>query len=369
MIYSESSGAAVKTPNTLGKKEKHLKGYPMNKTRYLAAFIFSLLIFFVGCSFGQNPKEVISKYLENYSHGNYDKAYEYLSSKDKAVKSQQEFSGDFKEFGVFAKAFAEKTTFNIKEVKITGEKALATVDVTAPDLSGAMGELFGAVFQEAMKSSFSGGKADEKEMEKIVVEKMKDKNLPTTTRSEQYDLVKDKDGWRVYMGWENAKHIEELKAAAKKLDEQKKFDESKAKYSEILTLSSRDDEAPQKIKELDEKIVKYREKQAYFPNIEVRNVRIGKSTLNDTGVFGELKNNGDRSLKRVEVTIYYLDKDGKAIFEKDYSPVLVSEYSFGLRRDKPLKPNYSQQFGCKLDDAPSDWSGEIRVKVTNLEFE
>ena len=171
------------------------------------------------------------------------------------------------------------------------------------------------------------------------------------------------------MGWENAKKIKELKAAAEKLDKQKKFAEAKTKYSEILVLSSRDDEAPKKIKELDEEIVKYKEKQAYFPNIEVRNVKIGKSILNETGVFGELKNKGDKSLKRVEVTTYCLDKDGKVVFEKDFPAVLVSEYSFGLRENKPLKPNYSQQFGYKLDDAPSDWSGKVRVEVTDLEFE
>lgn len=34
-----------------------------------------------------------------------------------------------------------------------------------------------------------------------------------------------------------------------------------------------------------------------------------------------------------------------------------------------LPPNYSQQFGYKLDDAPSDWSGKVRVEVTDLEFE
>lgn len=337
----------------------------MNRAGYLTTAFISVLLFVVGCSFGPNPKDVLTKYLDNYYQGNYDKAYEYLSSKDKAIKSQQEYSGDFKEFGGFAKAFAGKITYSIKEVTVTGEKALATVDVTAPDLSGAMGELFGV----AMKSAFGGGKPDEKEMEKIVAEKMKGKSLPTTTRTEQFDLVKDKDGWRVYMGWENAKKIKELKSAAETLDKQKKFAEAKTKYTEVLSLSSRDSEAPVKIKELDEKIVKYKEKQAYFPNIEVRNTKIGKSILNETGVFGELKNKGDRSLKRVEVTTYCLDKDGKVVFEKNFPAVLVSDYSFGLRDNKPLKPNYSQQFGYKLDDAPSDWSGKIRVEVTDLEFE
>ena len=336
-----------------------------NQIRILLICFLALSLFISGCSFGPNPKEVLSKYLDNYLHGNYDKAYELLSSKDKAVKNQQEFSSRFKESGGFAKAFAGKITFNIKDVKITGDKALATIEVTTPDISGAMGELFGV----AMKSAFSGGKPDEKEMEKIVAEKMKDNKLPTTTRTEQYDLVKDTDGWRVYLGWENANKIKELKTAAEKLDKQKKFAEAKTKYSEILVLSSRDDEAPKKIKELDEKIVKYKEKQVYFSNVEVKGVRIAKGYLGDTGVFGEVKNKGDKSLKSVEITTYCLDKDGKTVFEKTYHPVLISEYSFSMRDNQPLKPNYSRQFGCKLDDAPSDWGGKVRVEVTDLEFE
>lgn len=334
---------------------------PLQIIMYLSA----ITLFLAGCSFGPDPKDVISKYLDNNLHGNSDKAYEFLSSRDKAVKSQKEFSGDSNEFAGLMKAMSSKVTFVVKDVKITGEKALATVDVTSPDISGAMGELFGV----AMKSAFSGGKPDEKEMQKILTEKFKDKNLPTTTRTEQYDLVKDKDGWRVYMGWENTKKIAELKSDAEKLEKQKKFAEAKAKYTEIQGLSSRDESAPNKIKELDDKITKYKEKQAYFPNIEVKNVSIGKSYLDEKGVFGEIKNKGEKSLKEVEITIYCFDKADKIVYEKSYHPVLISEYSFGLRDNQPLKPNYSKKFGYKIDDAPSDWSGKIKVEVTDIEFE
>lgn len=329
-------------------------------TLTLLFLVFLLLV--SGCSFGPDPKSVVSKYLNDYQKGNFDQAYEMLSARDKAVKSKQVYSSDLQKFAGLAKMMTGKTTYNVKDVKVTGEKALATVDITSPDPSKMMGELFGA----AMKSAFGGGKPDEKEMEKIA-EKMKDKDMPTITRTEQFDLVKDKDGWRVYMGWENEKKIRELKEAAEKLDNQKKFADAKAKYSEIQSLSSRDSVAPKKIKELDDKISKYKEKQAYFPNIEVKNVSIGKSYFGEKGVFGEVKNKGDKSLKSVEITTYCLDKDGKVVFEKPYHPVLVSEYSF--RNEGPLKTNYSRQFGCKLDDAPSDWSGKVRVEVTDLEFE
>jgi hypothetical protein len=62
-----------------------------------------------------------------------------------------------------------------------------------------------------------------------------------------------------------------------------------------------------------------------------------------------------------------LDKDGKDVFEKTYHPVLVTEFSmFGDKR--PLRPNYSQTFGCRLDDAPSTWAKQVRVVVSDLEF-
>jgi hypothetical protein len=325
----------------------------------------ALVLFYTGCSFGPDPQKVLSQYLDDFYHGNYEKAYALLSSKDKTVRSLQEFSGDKAEFNAMRKAMSNKITFKVKDVKVTGDKALATVDVTMPDLTAAMDDLMAAAFSQA----FGGGKPDEKAMEKKITEKMNDKNLPTTTTTEQFDLLKEKDGWRIYMGWENEKKIEQLKAEAEKLDKQKKFIEARAKYSEILSLSSRNKEAPKKIKALDEKIVKYKEKQAYFPNIEIRDVNIGKSVLGIVGVFGEIKNKGDKSLKRVEITTYCLDKDGKVVFEKTFLPVLVSEYSFGFRGNKPLKPNYSEKFGYKLDDAPSDWNGNVRVEVTDIEFD
>ena len=108
------------------------------------------------------------------------------------------------------------------------------------------------------------------------------------------------------------------------------------------------------------------EKMDYYDKVVIRNVYVGKSILDETGVFGEIKNLGNKSLKEVEITIYCLDKDGRPIFEKKYYPILVSEWSF--EDNGPLKPNYSKKFGVKLDDAPSDWAKKVEVKVTDIEF-
>jgi hypothetical protein len=50
---------------------------------------------------------------------------------------------------------------------------------------------------------------------------------------------------------------------------------------------------------------------AYLSKIAIQNVTVEKTTLGDNGVFGEVKNTGDRTLKEVEITIYCLDSGGR----------------------------------------------------------
>ena len=104
---------------------------------------------------------------------------------------------------------------------------------------------------------------------------------------------------------------------------------------------------------------------AYLDKVVVRNVRVAKSTLDEDGVWGEIKNMGDRTLREVEVVVYCLGVDGKPIFEKKFSPVLASEYT----SEGPLKPGYGRRFGYKLDDAPSGWTKKVDVKVIGVRFQ
>ena len=108
-----------------------------------------------------------------------------------------------------------------------------------------------------------------------------------------------------------------------------------------------------------------REKQAYVGKIKIMNLKVAKAVLADWGVFGELKNTGNRTLTKVEITIYYLDDYGNTIYEDTFYPVLVSNWSSD---NKPLKPNYTEKFGYNADDVPSEWSKQIKVYVTNIEF-
>lgn len=107
---------------------------------------------------------------------------------------------------------------------------------------------------------------------------------------------------------------------------------------------------------------------AYLDKVAVKNVSVGQSVLGEKGVFGELKNTGNRTLKEVDITIYCLGAGGKAIFEEQYHPVLVSEFSSG-DSGQPLKPGYIRKFGVNMEDAPSEWHQRVDVKVTGVEFQ
>jgi hypothetical protein len=109
-----------------------------------------------------------------------------------------------------------------------------------------------------------------------------------------------------------------------------------------------------------------REKKAYFSKVEIRDLHVAKDAFDDWAVFGEVKNIGDRTLTKVEITIYYLDRYGDPVYEQVQRPVHCSAW---LSDDQPLKPNYSQKFGYEADDAPSEWAREIRGVVSDIEFE
>jgi hypothetical protein len=85
------------------------------------------------------------------------------------------------------------------------------------------------------------------------------------------------------------------------------------------------------------------------------------------GVFGTIVNNGSDALRKVTIRIYFLDDAGRRIGEKDYFPVLVTEFS--IDRNTPLRPGYREDFGYNVDDdAPSGWGKKIEAEIVDVEF-
>lgn len=144
-------------------------------------------------------------------------------------------------------------------------------------------------------------------------------------------------------------------------------------YKQIEASNQNQEKMPKGTKK---EIQKYEDKQAYIKNIVLYDLkaRYYKTYLGETvpGVEFKLKNEGNRSLKEVEVTVYFKDSTGTIIAEETYYPVLVTKYSFSSD-NKPLKPNYIWQIEhgkfYKADSVPDEWKeGAVSAKITNIEF-
>ena len=87
------------------------------------------------------------------------------------------------------------------------------------------------------------------------------------------------------------------------------------------------------------------------------------------GVEFRVRNNGDKPIKKVEVTVYFKDKDNKIIHEQKYTPVSITGFDAG----NILKPNYIWQIEhgkfYNAKSVPSEWSaGSVEAKITSIEF-
>jgi len=86
-------------------------------------------------------------------------------------------------------------------------------------------------------------------------------------------------------------------------------------------------------------------------------------------VFGKIKNTGTRTLKKVKVTAYFLDKAGKRIHEDSYYPIYEGGFDLGDSDRSPLKPDYIRKFGYKAKGCPAEWAeGRVDVVVEDIEF-
>lgn len=325
-----------------------------------------------------SAKEVLGNYLDASLKSRSEEAYGYISTEDKAVKSLSEYKSESdKKDNPFAAVIVNNVSFKVIKVTESGGTAKADVEITLPDISVMFKDIMGA----ALNSAFSG-KNKKSEIEKSIAKKYESGEVPTTTKNEEFYLVKEKDGWKVFLDWkakkakkEKEEKISSLLSDAKKLRKSKKLSGAIQKYEEVLSLNGEMVEAQKAIKETKQEIQDIKKKQEYLNKVSLYDLKAKyyETYLEKkvTGVEFKIKNKGNRTLKEVEVTVYFKDAKGTVIAEKQYHPVLVTKYSYG--RNKPLKPNYiwQQERGkfYKADSVPTEWKeGAISANITNIEF-
>jgi len=332
-----------------------------------------LILSFVVAGCGKTsptPKNILTQYLDNSLHGNMEQAYEMLSESDKnAVPIEQYLSAYKNTENEFANIFTSKITYEIKNISIKDGNANADVIETIPDF----GNIFSDFMSTAFASAFSGKTSED--MQRMLAKKYKDKDLPMTTREQTFSLVKERDGWRIFLNLAQETKIASLMGEAAALRTEKKLKAAAEKYDEVLRLDSKEIKAKSAKENIEKEIASLEKKQAYVDKIKLYDFTAKYfSTYLDNRVPGvnfKIKNDGDETLNRVKVTVYFKDSSNKTIAEEDYAPVLVNEFSLG--DNKPLKPNYIWQMESgkfyTAKSVPNEWQeGNATIKVTDFEF-
>ena len=322
-----------------------------------------------------SAKEVLGSYLDASLKSRSEEAYGFVSTEDKAVKNLNEYKSETdKTDNPFAAVIVSSVSYKVLKITESGSTAKADVEITLPDMSVMFKDLMGAVFSSAF-----GGK-EKAEIEKSIAQKYKSGEVPTTTKNEEFHLLKEKDGWKIFLDWkakkaekEKANKVAALLSDAKDLRKSKKLHGAVKKYEEALTLNSEMVEAKKGLSETNLEIESFEEKQVYIKKVALKEFKVSEGKKYGfgkaiPGVFGTIVNNGNRTLREVEITVYFLNDKGSVISEEDFHPVLVSEYSYS-GDNKLLKPNYVKDFGYSVEDyAPSSWSKKAKAKITNIEF-
>ena len=87
----------------------------------------------------------------------------------------------------------------------------------------------------------------------------------------------------------------------------------------------------------------------------------------ERSILGEVRNNGDKPIGVLQITVYFLDANGKRMDERRYT--VVSTLSL-MTPTAPLQPGESKSFDYFVEDyAPEGWAGKVEARISNIRFE
>ncbi|MGB5180239.1 MAG: hypothetical protein WBP44_16100, partial [Gammaproteobacteria bacterium] len=268
---------------------------------------------------------MLTDYLTAAYTGQNEAAYEYVSSEDKSVKSLKDYLAENKNRAdPMAKAFVDEFEVRIVSQNQSDSHAAIKASIILPDLDGMLRGL-----QQA-----SGKPDDEKIDTKIAVQMLKKKyedlDIPTVYKNESFQLVNEMGAWKVHLNWQGEllqkareEQIASLLAEARELRKSDSgLQAAIEKYKEVLELDSNMAIAIYGIKDTEQDIKEYKLKQEYIKNVLLYDLEAKFYTTFSKnkvpGVKFKVKNNGDRLLREVEVTVYFKNASGTVIAEERY---------------------------------------------------
>lgn len=295
--------------------------------------------------FEPGPDDILDKYFEALYNGRNEEAYSYISTTDKEIRSFKEFEESICKTDDLRLAvhFSDKVSHKILNMEETKDKAKAEIELSLPDSELIFLNVIGPVIISLIK------KDDGDIVKRAVMDKYKDGNIPLITKKENYCLVREKEGWKIFFNWKKQKLLAEaeqkvdkecyhgaieiyqsilkdnpedvdaregLKNIEKKqkneeirrlLIDARKYalhdmEEAIKRYKEILKLDPENADAQRDLKEIEYK-------KDYYNKVELYDL---EAKYYETLLFGKvpgvrfkIKNNGNRTLDKIKVIFFF----------------------------------------------------------------
>jgi hypothetical protein len=342
-----------------------------------------ILLFICGCDQVSEltylgPSEVLIGYLNATKEGRNEEAYRYISAEDKKFKSIEDYKSNASTVdNPLALIMKRKISYKILKSSNSEYGVKVLVELAVPDINVMIKDFMGTAFKPNLLDD------DKAELQRSIAAKYENADIPTVIKKQEFHLRKEGSEWKVFLDWKSQKianekqaQISKLLSDAQKLRSSNKLDESIQKYEQLLALDGEIAEAKEGINAVRNQIEGEKLKQDYLKNLTLYELKSAyyKTYLEENvpGVSLKIKNNGNKTLKRIQVTVYFKNKDGIIVFEEKFHPVVERKYSLN-ENNGPLKPNYIWSMGVgrfyKSESVPSEWKeGSVSARVTDIEF-
>ena len=173
----------------------------------------------------------------------------------------------------------------------------------------------------------------------------------------------------------HSRKIAPLLEKARRLEGQQDIYAAMKVWCQAAEVDSNSPEVANGLEEITEAVREKQEEQEYISKIRLYDfVAKFYSRWSDEKVPGiefKLQNNGDRTLSRIVVTVYFQDSDGKTIYEEKWHPVSSSSWT----SSSVLRPGYIWQLERNkfypVEKLPTEWQPSPEAayaKITDIEF-
>ncbi len=173
----------------------------------------TLLLLGIGCSVSSPawsaqwaPEETVREYIQAVYTRNYAEAYRLISEADKRYKSREEYLQENISFTGVAQRLvtqlASYITYDDPRTEIHGDQATVIVGLSLPDGNNPrLRDLF-FDFQEEQLKALS--EAQRQGLVQKLTQAHQAGEMPVIVGEERFDLVREVDGWKVFLNWAGA---------------------------------------------------------------------------------------------------------------------------------------------------------------------